>query len=132
MDERVVRALKRISKEINNNMNFIIEGNALTDEIVKGEFAGIRILLDVCEYLVLAECTSTNEKIEKMEERKMTEAVVSEIKKQVKVINQNFEFIINDKLPTEELIKLEFEGIRILVDYCEKLALEGESAIEEI
>ena len=62
----------------------------------------------------------------------MTEAVMSEIKKQVKAINRDFEFIINDELPTEELIKLEFEGIRILVNYCEKLALEGESAIEEI
>lgn len=46
------------------------------------------------------------------------------------VINQNFGYSINGELPTEELIKLEFEGIRILVDYCKKLALEGESAIE--
>ena len=62
----------------------------------------------------------------------MNEAVANEIKKQLKEINHNFEFIINEKLPTQDLIKLEFKGIRILVDYCEKLALEGESAIEEI
>lgn len=32
----------------------------------------------------------------------------------------------------EDIIKLHFEGIRILVDYCEKLALEGETAIETL
>ena len=32
----------------------------------------------------------------------------------------------------KEIIKIHFEGIRILVDYCEQLIVEGESAIEEL
>ena len=39
---------------------------------------------------------------------------------------------MENKLPTAELIKLEFESISSLIDYSEKLALEGESAIETL
>ena len=49
-----------------------------------------------------------------------------------KSIDENFRIIMEDKLPTAELIKLEFESIRSLIDYSEKLALEGESAIETL
>ena len=62
----------------------------------------------------------------------MNEAVKNEIEKQIKLINQNLEFVMNNESPTEELVKQEFGCIRILVDYCEKLVLEGESAIEEL
>lgn len=31
---------------------------------------------------------------------------------------------------TEEIVKLNFESIRMLVDYCEQLSLEGEPAME--
>ncbi len=62
----------------------------------------------------------------------MNETVKNEIEKQIKAINQNLEIVLNNKLPTEELVKQEFRCIRILVDYCEKLVLEGESAIEEL
>ena len=62
----------------------------------------------------------------------MREIVKRELEKNLKEINSNFGFVIDEKLPTNEIIKKEFEGIRMLVDYCERLALEGESAIERI
>ena len=61
----------------------------------------------------------------------MNELVKKIMEKNRKSINENFRIIMEDKLPTE-LIKLEFESIRILIDYSEKLALEGESAIETL
>ena len=62
----------------------------------------------------------------------MDALVRKELEKQIAEINNNFRFIVEDKLPTKEIILQEFQGIRILVDYCEKLALEGVSAIETI
>lgn len=62
----------------------------------------------------------------------MDALVKKELEKNLKEINNNFGFVIDEKLPTNEIIKKEFEGIRILVDYCEKLALEGTNAIETI
>ena len=61
----------------------------------------------------------------------MNELVKKIMEKNRKSINENFRIIMEDKLPTE-LIKLEFESIRSLIDYSEKLALEGESAIEAL
>lgn len=61
----------------------------------------------------------------------MNELVKKIMEKNRKSINENFRIIMEDKLPTE-LIKLEFESIRSLIDYSEKLALEGESAIETL
>ena len=62
----------------------------------------------------------------------MNELVKKKMGKNRKAINENFRIIMEDKLPTTELIRLEFESIRSLIDYSEKLALEGESAIETI
>ena len=53
-------------------------------------------------------------------------------RKNVKAINQNLDFVVKGKLPTNELIKMQFDSIRILIDYLEKLALEGESTIQTI
>ena len=64
--------------------------------------------------------------------RQMNELVKKIMEKNRKAIDENFRIIMEDKLPTAELIKLEFESIRILIDYSEKLALEGESAIETL
>ena len=61
----------------------------------------------------------------------MNELVKKIMEKNRKSINENFRIIMEDKLPTE-LIKLESESIRSLIDYSEKLALEGESAIETL
>lgn len=49
-----------------------------------------------------------------------------------KEINENLSIILEGKLPTAELIKMEFDSIRTLIDYCEKLAVEGESTIETL
>lgn len=62
----------------------------------------------------------------------MNELAKKEFEKNVKAINQNLDFVVKGKLPTNELIKMQFDSIRILIDYCEKLALEGESAIQTI
>ena len=62
----------------------------------------------------------------------MNELVKKTMEKNRKAIDGNFRITMEDKLPTAELIKLEFESIRILIDYSEKLALEGESAIETL
>ena len=64
--------------------------------------------------------------------RQMNELVKKIMEKNRKAIDENFRIIMEDKLPTAELIKLEFESIRSLIDYSEKLALEGVSAIETL
>ena len=65
-------------------------------------------------------------------QRKMNELVKKELEKNMKAINENLKIILEDKLPNAELIKMEFDSIRTLIDYCEKLAVEGESAIETL
>ena len=64
--------------------------------------------------------------------RQMNELVKKIMEKNRKAIDENFRIIMEDKLPTAELIKLEFESIRSLIDYSEKLALQGKSAIETL
>ena len=64
--------------------------------------------------------------------RQMNELVKKIMEKNRKAIDEIFRIVMEDKLPTAELIKLEFESIRSLIDYSEKLALEGESAIETL
>jgi len=56
--------------------------------------------------------------------------VKKELEKNLNAINNDLSTIINGETLTDELIKNGFNGIRILVDYCEKLALEGANAIE--
>lgn len=62
----------------------------------------------------------------------MDTLVKKELNKNLNAINNDLSAIINGETLTDELIKNGFNGIRILVDYCEKLALEGENAIERI
>ena len=62
----------------------------------------------------------------------MNELVKKELEKNMKAINENLKIILEGKLPNAELIKMEFDSIRILIDYCEKLAVEGENAIETL
>ena len=62
----------------------------------------------------------------------MNELVKKELEKNVKAINENLNIILEGKLPTAELIKMEFDSIRTLIDYCEKLAVEVENAIETL
>lgn len=42
----------------------------------------------------------------------------------VKAINRDLTKIAEGKLSTDELIKMQFEAIRILIDDCEKLVTE--------
>lgn len=62
----------------------------------------------------------------------MNELVKKELEKNMKAINENLIIILDGKLPTAELIKMEFDSIRTLIDYCEKLVVEGENAIETL
>ena len=62
----------------------------------------------------------------------MNENVRNELEKMIVAINNGFNCIINDALPTKELIELQFSSIRNWIDYCESLALNGEEAIETL
>lgn len=42
----------------------------------------------------------------------------------VNAINRDLAKIAEGKLPTDELVKMQFEAIRILIDDCEKLVIE--------
>lgn len=50
----------------------------------------------------------------------MDALVKKEIENNLRAINNNMNCIINGENLPDELIKMEFEGIRILVDYSEK------------
>ena len=60
----------------------------------------------------------------------MNEIVKKEIEINVKQISRELQNIVNGGMPTKELTKTHFEGIRMLVDYCEKLVIDGENAME--
>lgn len=51
----------------------------------------------------------------------MDENTKKKMEANVKAINRDLTKIIEGKLPTDELVKMQFEAIRILVDDCEKL-----------
>ena len=47
------------------------------------------------------------------------------------MINFGFEnIILTDDIP-KDIIKMQFESIRILIDYSERLVMDGETAIDE-
>ena len=61
----------------------------------------------------------------------MNELVKREFTIQVKQINRELESVINGESIPKELTQMQFDGIRMLLDYCEKLAQEGENAIDK-
>lgn len=64
----------------------------------------------------------------------MNQELEKEIRKQIDALHFNTDMILrilNNDIPAD-IIKMHFSSIRILVDYCEKLAIEGEDAIEEL
>ena len=65
------------------------------------------------------------------EGRKIRNQIIAN-EKNIKAINENLCVIVEGKLSSEELIKLEFDSIRNLVDYSEKLALNGINVIEKL
>lgn len=54
-------------------------------------------------------------------------AILKEIVNELKLCVDKIVFYTET---TEEIVKLNFESIRMLVDYCEQLSLEGEPAME--
>ena len=58
--------------------------------------------------------------------------VKKQIEKNIKAINENLSIIVEGKLSSEELIKIEFDSIRNLIDYSERLVLNGIDAIEKL
>lgn len=61
----------------------------------------------------------------------MTEAVRKELKKNLNMINSGFEnVILTDDVP-KDIVKMQFDNIRMLIDYSERLVKDGESAIDE-
>lgn len=65
-------------------------------------------------------------------EKKMIEDIVKhELELNIKELKRCIDEIIPFVETTEEIVKLNFESIRLLVDYCEHLSIEGESAIEK-
>ena len=62
----------------------------------------------------------------------METLVKKQIEKNIKAINENLWVIVEGKLSTEELIRIEFDSIRNLIDYSERLVLNGIDAIEKL
>lgn len=62
----------------------------------------------------------------------METLVKKQIEKNIKAINENLCVIVEGKLSTEELIRTEFDSIRNLIDYSERLVLNGIDAIEKL
>ena len=60
----------------------------------------------------------------------MNENVKKELDRTINRINKDFSYVQDERLSTDELIKMQFDGIRILVNYCENLALRGEEALK--
>ena len=60
----------------------------------------------------------------------MDEATKRKFNANIKAVNRDLIEILEKRLPTDELIKLKFEGIRILIDDCQRLALKAKNEIE--
>lgn len=60
----------------------------------------------------------------------MEDIVKHELELNIKELKRCIDEIIPFAETTEEIVKLNFESIRMLVDYCEQLSLEGEPAVE--
>lgn len=60
----------------------------------------------------------------RLEVKAMNENAKKKFDANVKAINRDLTKIVEGKLPTDELVKMQFEAIRILIDDCEKLVTE--------
>lgn len=60
----------------------------------------------------------------RLEVKAMNENAKKKFDANVKAINRDLAKIVEGKLPTDELVKMQFEAIRILIDDCEKLVTE--------
>lgn len=59
----------------------------------------------------------------------MTDNVKKEMELHVRELQRSIDNIVSYADTTEDIVKMNFESIRLLVDYCEELSLEGESAM---
>ena len=57
----------------------------------------------------------------------MSETTKKELEINVKQITRELQCVVDGGIPTEDLTKAHFEGIRMLVDHCEQLALSTRS-----
>jgi len=57
----------------------------------------------------------------RLEVKDMNENAKKKFDANVKAINRDLAQIVEGKWPTDELVKMQFEAIRILIDDCEKL-----------
>ena len=62
----------------------------------------------------------------------MDEATKRKFNANIKAVNRDLIEILEKRLPTDELIKLKFEGIRILIDDCQRLTFKKNEAKNEI
>lgn len=60
----------------------------------------------------------------RLEVKAMNENAKKKFDANVKAINRDLTKIVEGKLATDELVKMQFEAIRILIDDCEKLVTE--------
>lgn len=60
----------------------------------------------------------------------MTDIVKEELEQNIKELKRCVDKIVFYTDTTEEIMKLNFESIRMLVDYCEGLCVEGEPVAE--
>ena len=66
-------------------------------------------------------CMILEDVIIRLEVKVMNENTKKKFDANVKAINRDLAKIVEGKLPTDELVKMQFEAIRILIDDCEKL-----------
>ena len=59
----------------------------------------------------------------------MTDNVKKELELHVRELQHSIDNIVSYADTTKDVVKMNFESIRLLVDYCEELSLEGESAM---
>lgn len=59
----------------------------------------------------------------------MTDNVKKELELHVRELQHSIDNIVSYADTTEDVVKMNFESIRLLVDYCEGLSLEGEPAM---
>lgn len=59
----------------------------------------------------------------------MTDNVKKELELHVRELQHSIDNIVPYADTTEDVVKMNFESIRLLVDYCEGLSLEGELAM---
>lgn len=55
----------------------------------------------------------------------MTDIVKKELERNIQELKYCVDKIVFYADTTEEIVKLNFESIRMMVDYCEQLSLEG-------